>query len=145
MSELKKDRLSKVLFDMAMAGADRGALVRPMQSGESSAVCVIMEGNAAVAEIGSKLLKLARSLGDAPTDEWMLHVNDEIGLKDLFATADSAPNGWFWSAFNFGQMNIVLAVFVREIEQVANICNQHGAPCSFDNTKAAPGYQIVEQ
>jgi hypothetical protein len=142
MHEMKT--LSDVLFDLAMHGADRGALVRPNQEGKATGVCVIMEGAAALAELGSKLLEIARTLGNGPADFGAPLITEEIGLKPLFEIADRAPNGWCWAAFTYGRMQITLAIFVREVEVVAKFCTEHGAPCSLDSKKAAPGWELVK-
>jgi hypothetical protein len=142
MHEMKT--LSRVLFDLAMHGADRGALVRPQQESKTPAVCVIMEGKTSLAELGGKLLEVAKSLGNGPADFGSPQINEEIRISSLFEIADKAPNGWCWAAFKFGRMDVTLAVFVRETESVAEICTANGAPCSLDSEKAAPGWEIVD-
>jgi hypothetical protein len=111
MHEMKT--LSRVLFDLAMHGADRGALVRPQQESKTPAVCVIMEGKTSLAELGGKLLEVAKSLGNGPADFGSPQINEEIRISSLFEIADKAPNGWCWAAFKFGRMVLLVPSILK--------------------------------
>jgi hypothetical protein len=132
--------LEDVLIDLVMRNADRCALVRSAQTGKCAAVCVLLLSADSIREIGGPLVKIAQSLGNGPEDfgapiGWV-----EIGLAKLFETADTAPNGWFWASFKYQRVKVMLAAFVREVDTVAKLCTDNGAPCSLDPKAPAVGW-----
>jgi hypothetical protein len=140
MSE-KRQTLEQVLIDLILYGCDRAALVRPAQEGKRPAVCVIMVENRALKQLGSQLLPIMRELG-GERDFGAPIITETIGLGPLFEIADKAPTGWCWASFTYGKIDITLAIFSRELDRVAAICNENGAPCSIDPQKPAEGYSI---
>jgi hypothetical protein len=138
--------LENVLTDMVMVrgGTDRGALVRSIQEGAQPAVCVIMTSKQALRRLGKPLVNIARKLGNAPADFGCPEINEKIGMKALFEIADAAPNGWCWASFRYYKLNVTLAIFCRSLEDVARVCNEQGAPCSFDRHRPADGYEIEQ-
>lgn len=143
---MSSNTLESVLTDMVMVrgGIDRGALVRATQAGKQPAVCVIMTSKQALRRLGKPLLNIARRLGNAPADFGSPNISEKIGIAALFEIADTAPNGWCWASFKFFKLDVTLAIFCRSLEDVARVCNDHGAPCSFDRKNSAPGYEIEQ-
>lgn len=140
---VQKDTLERVIIDLVIYGlGDRAALVRPSQVGKSPAVCVIMEGDAALRELGKPLLEIARGLGNGPADFGVPEISVQIGLSPLFDIVDAAPNGWCWAGFRYVHLNLTLAMFCREVERVAAVCTANRAPCSLDSAKPAEGWEI---
>lgn len=138
--------LDSVLTDMVMVkgGTDRAALVRSHQPGVAPAVCVIMTSKQALRRLGKPLVNIARKLGNAPADFGSPNISEKIVIEDLFEIVDAAPNGWCWASFRYYKLNVTLAIFCRSIEDVARVCNDHGAPCSFDHKRPADGYEIEQ-
>lgn len=137
--------LENVLTDMVMLGrreADRAAIVRSAQEGAAPAVCVIMTSKQALRRLGKPILNVARKLGNAEADFGSPQITEKIELGPLFAIADNAPNGWCWASFRFFKLNVTLAIFCREVEAIARVCSDHGAPCALDSVQAPPGYEI---
>lgn len=135
--------LENVLTDIVMiGGSDRGALVRSLQSGKPPAVCVIMTSKQALRRLGKPLVNIARKLGNAPADFGSPNINEKVDIGELFEIAHNAPNGWCWASFKYFKLQVTLAIFCRSLNEVCQVCNDHGAPCSLDRLRAADGYVI---
>lgn len=134
--------LENVLTDLTMQGGDRAAIVRPAQMGKSAAICVLITNKQALRALGKPLLIVATTLGTAPADFGSPGMSEKIGIAALFEIADAAPNGWCWASFKFFKLDVTLAIFCRSLEEVAEVCNRHGVPCSLDREKPAEGYEI---
>lgn len=134
--------LEDVIIDLLMHGADRGALVRPAQGGKPTAVCVILASNEAIAAIGGELRDVFRELGSTHLTRFCREVTEKTALDTLFENNDEAPCGWSYALFRLGCTEVMVVIVAREVERVAAICNAHGAPCSLDANRAAPGYEI---
>jgi hypothetical protein len=139
---MKEATLEDVLIDLTMAGGDRASLVRTSECGSPPAVCVIMASSNAISVIGAQLRDVFAELGTTSQQDFNRHFDVRIDLGALFAIADSAPRGWSYGMLRFGKLDVMVALAVRELDRIAAICNAHGAPCSFEAGKAAPGYKI---
>jgi len=138
--------LEDVIIGVLMRGGDRGALVRPSQISAGRdvepAVCVLTLSEAARMRLTPPLLEILRELGDSPR-RLLAEIATSSPLREVFASADGATNGWSWFQFQFGPTRVVGTVFVGPIcDRVAAICTANGAPCSLDPDEAAPGYEV---
>lgn len=137
--------LEDVLIDLVMNGADRAALVRPAQEGKPAAVCIIMESEEAIAELGVELQKILAELGSTSLKDFNEPFSTTTPLSSLFEIADRAPCGWSYGQAKFGVFDPMVMLISREVERVAAVCTEHGAPCSLDPEKAAPNHTIARR
>lgn len=142
--------IAKVVLDLLMGGADRGAVVRHGGKG----VIVIMLDDAAVASLGCALLPLTKELGTEPiamADGRLFdgrpldceQITVDTTIKQAFENCDESPRQWLLFQLPLGNVLITGVSFVGEVcARVAAICNAHDCPCSLDPEKPAPGYEI---
>lgn len=134
-----KDTLECLLIDLTMYGADRGAFVRQAQEGKDRAVCIIMTSKPALAKLGPPIRDLAASITKADQSSWQLGQFDHrVKLSTLFDLGSQAPNGWCWAMFRYHDLEVTLAIFSREIEQLARVCLENGLPVPLDPQYPAP-------
>lgn len=146
--------LEDVYIGMLMNGTDRGALVRPEQDGAQVGVCVLLMSQVAVNLLGVALRPIVNELGDEPVekDGKMFdgrpeeNVTVHTRIARVFEHGDASPRNWLIFEMPFGRVSVIGIIFVGEIcRRVAEVCNRHGAPCSLDPSKPAPGYEVVER
>lgn len=131
-----------VIVDLLVNGCDRGALVRPASETKEVAVAVILASKIAMTRLGKALLPVIEQLGDQRAAADTFGERSTIG--EMFAAVDSAPNCWAGYEFDFGRAtDVYIALFRGPIcERVAEICTEHGAPCSLNPAQPALGYEI---
>ncbi len=137
--------LEDVLIDLCMMGADRGALVRHRSETTRHGVMVLLLSKEAMKRIGAALLPVTETMGSPLMDDLSAQPPRDARdtLVEIFAACDRSPHGWEMFDLHFGKMHVLGITFTGDCcPQVAAICTAHGAPCSLDPKKAAPGWEI---
>lgn len=140
--------IESVLIDLVMASADRGVIVR----NEPKGLIVLLLGTTPM-DLAQGLVPLLEELGEDPVMvEGQLfdgRPSEQLTLQSpiqrILEHGDASPRHWLCFGLRLHDVTVHGYVFSGDelCRRVADICNQHRCPCSFDE-KAAPGFRITK-
>jgi hypothetical protein len=133
--------LDDIITDLVMAGADRAAVVR--DESEPS-IIVLMLSREAGRQLGAAIAPVIGAYGTYGDD---FPVTLQTAITDIFRVAEQSRHAVIDFDLDHHRLAIFGIVFVghEACAAAAAVCNAHGAPCSLDRVKPAPGYDITKR